>query len=123
VSATTALEQKAVVRPAVLAGRNIRPGRVVLHAFLIAMCALWIFPLFWAVYSSLRPISDTVTHGYVSLPAGGLSLENFKAFWTEADLPYYYANTLVIVVPSVVLILLLASMSHLHAPSSPGAST
>jgi multiple sugar transport system permease protein len=109
-SASTAVARMAADRPAVVAGRRLRPGRVILHGFLIAMTALWIFPLFWAVYSSLRPISDTVVHGYVSLPAGGLSLDNFKTFWTEADLPYFYANTLVIVIPSVILILLLASM-------------
>jgi multiple sugar transport system permease protein len=74
------------------------------------MTALWIFPLAWAVYSSLRPISDTVLHGYVSLPSGGLTFDNYKNFWTQADLPYYYANTLVVVVPAVILILLLASM-------------
>ncbi|HET7420963.1 MAG TPA: carbohydrate ABC transporter permease [Candidatus Dormibacteraeota bacterium] len=91
-------------------GRRIRPGRVLLHGFLIAMAALWIFPLLWAVYSSLRPISDTVLHGYVSLPTGGLTFANYQTVWGQADLPFYYANTLVVVVPAVVMILLLASM-------------
>jgi len=109
-SATTAVGRRATAIESIAVSRQFRPWRLILHAFLIAMTLLWIFPLFWAVYSSLRPIADTVTHGYVSLPAGGLSLDNFKTFWTEADLPYFYANTLVIVVPSVILILLLASM-------------
>jgi multiple sugar transport system permease protein len=95
---------------AVAAPRRIRPARVVLHGFLLAMVALWLFPLFWAVYNSLRPVSDTVMHGYLSWPTGGLSFDNFRTFWTQADLPYFYLNTLVIVVPSVVMILLLASM-------------
>jgi multiple sugar transport system permease protein len=95
---------------AVTAPRRIRPARVVLHGFLLAMVALWLFPLFWAVYNSLRPVSDTVMHGYLSWPTGGLSFDNFRTFWTQADLPYFYLNTLVIVVPSVVMILLLASM-------------
>ena len=56
------------------AARGIRPGRVALHGFLIAMTAVWLFPLFWAIYSSLRPISDTIQHGYLSWPSGGLSL-------------------------------------------------
>ena len=37
------------------ASRRIKPARVILHAFLIAMVALWLFPLFWAVFASLRP--------------------------------------------------------------------
>ena len=109
-SIASTLRRSATAGTAVTTQRRFRPGRVVLHALLIAMTALWFFPVFWAVYTSLRPISDTVVHGYVSLPTGGLSLENYKAFWTGADLPYFYANTLVIVVPSVILILLLASL-------------
>jgi len=86
-----------------------RPGRVVLHAFLIAMVALWLFPLLWAVYTALRPISDTVTHGYYSI-ASTLDLSNFTTVWTAAQMPQYYWNTLVIVVPGVILTLLISSM-------------
>jgi multiple sugar transport system permease protein len=89
--------------------RRIRPARIALQAFLIAMVALWLFPLLWAVYASLRPVSDTIFNGYLSWPKS-LSLNNYITFWTQADLPYFYLNTLVIVVPAVILTLLLASM-------------
>jgi len=89
---------------------GIRPARVLLHIFLIAMVVLWMFPLFWAIYSSLRPISDTIRNGYLSWPSGGLSLVNYRTVFVQADLPYYYLNTLVVVVPGVILTLLLASM-------------
>jgi multiple sugar transport system permease protein len=89
---------------------GIRPARVLLHIFLIAMVVLWLFPLFWALYSSLRPISDTIRNGYLSWPSGGLSLVNYQTVFQQADLPYYYANTLVVVVPAVILTLALASM-------------
>jgi multiple sugar transport system permease protein len=74
------------------------------------MVGLWLFPLFWAIYSSLRPISDTIRNGYLSWPSGGLSLVNYRTVFVQADLPYYYLNTLVVVVPGVILTLLLASM-------------
>ncbi|TMF05959.1 MAG: carbohydrate ABC transporter permease, partial [Chloroflexi bacterium] len=90
--------------------RRIRPARVALHAFLITMVVVWLFPLAWATYISLRPLSDTIQHGYVSLPSNGLSLVNYQSAWTQADLPYYYLNTLVVVIPGVALTLLLASM-------------
>ncbi len=90
--------------------RRARPWRVLLHAFLIVMVTLWIFPLAWAVYTSLRPISDTTFHGYLSWPVQGLSLVNYQNVWDQADLPYYYLNTLIVVVPAVILTLLLASM-------------
>ncbi len=92
---------------------RIRLSRVALHGFLLAMVVLWLFPLFWAVYNSLRPIQDTIQNGYLSWPAGGLSglsLVNYQNFWTQAELPYYYLNTLVVAVPGVILTLLLASM-------------
>src|SRR5256712_4563286 len=89
--------------------RRLRPARVVLQAFLIVVMALWLFPLFWAVYSSLRPIGDTISNGFVSWPTH-LNFDNYITVWTQADMPYFYLNTLVIVVPGVILTLLIASM-------------
>jgi multiple sugar transport system permease protein len=74
------------------------------------MVALWLFPLFWAVYSSLRPVSDTIRNGYLSWPTGGLSLVNYQTVFQQAELPYYYLNTFVVAAPAVILTLLLASL-------------
>ena len=87
-----------------------RPGKVVLHAFLILMAAVWLFPLAWAVYEALRPVSDTTLHGYLSLPTQGLTLGNFINAWSEASLPRYYLNTLLVAVPGVIITLLVASL-------------
>jgi multiple sugar transport system permease protein len=89
--------------------RRIRPARIALHIFLTAMVVLWLFPLFWAVFASLRPVGETITYGFVSWPKT-LNFNNYTTFWTEADLPYFYLNTFVIVVPGVILTLLIASM-------------
>ncbi len=89
--------------------RRVRPARVLLHAFLITTIGIWLFPLLWAVYSSLRPLSDTILNGYVSWPHT-LNLKNYTDVWVQAQIPYFYLNTLVVVVPGVILTLLLASM-------------
>jgi multiple sugar transport system permease protein len=89
--------------------RRLTVGRVVLHAFLIVMALGWLFPLAWPIYTALRPISDTMLHGYVSLPSR-LSLDNFISVWTQADMLHFFVNTMIIVVPGVLLTLLLASM-------------
>ncbi|MHB8611413.1 MAG: carbohydrate ABC transporter permease [Candidatus Dormibacteraceae bacterium] len=89
--------------------RRVRPARVLLHTFLILTVVVWLFPLFWAVYSSLRPLGDTILNGYVSWPRT-LNLKNYTDVWTQAQIPYYYLNTLVVVIPGVTLTLLLASM-------------
>jgi multiple sugar transport system permease protein len=96
---------RAVRRP-----KRVRPARIALHAFLIAMVLLWLFPIGWAVFTSLRSYGDTALHGYVSWPVNGFSLVNYQTMLNQADLGYYFLNTLVVAVPAVVLALLLASM-------------
>jgi multiple sugar transport system permease protein len=89
--------------------RRIRWGRAGLHLFLIAISLLWLFPLAYAVYTSLRPYSDTAERGYASLP-GVLNLDNYITAWNQAQIPHYFINTLIIVVPGVAIVIFLASM-------------
>lgn len=89
--------------------RRIRSGPVLLHGFLIVTAAIWLFPLLWGVYTSLRPYSETLRRGYVSLPSV-LNVDNFVNAWNQARLPLFYLNTLIVVVPAVIVTLLLASM-------------
>jgi multiple sugar transport system permease protein len=79
------------------------------HAFLIAIAVLWAFPLAWAIYTSLRPYGDTARLGYVSI-GGAYNFDNFVRAWDRAELPLHLFDTLVIVVPAMVLVLLFASM-------------
>ncbi|MFF5227885.1 carbohydrate ABC transporter permease [Dactylosporangium sp. NPDC000521] len=85
-----------------------RPWRVASQAFMIAMIALWLTPILFALYVALRPIADTNAHGYVSLPSG-LTLSNFRAAWTQSDMWRFFLNSLIVTVPAVVLTLFLAS--------------
>ncbi len=91
------------------ARRGLRPQRILLHAFLIATSLVWLFPIGWAVYTALRPYGDTAKYGYVSV-GGSYGFQNFIDAWTRVDIPKFFLNTLIIVVPAVVLTLLLASM-------------
>ncbi|HTZ43070.1 MAG TPA: hypothetical protein VMB79_04350, partial [Jatrophihabitans sp.] len=69
VPAAAELAPPAGTRPA---PRTRRP-RYGTHLFLVAMSVLWLAPLLWTLYTSLRPKSDTDRHGYFSL-AHGLTL-------------------------------------------------
>ncbi len=89
--------------------RRIRPRRVALYGFLVFMAVTWLFPLLWAVYTSLRSYADTQLHGYVSLPAS-ISVDNFTSAFTQGDFPQFYFNSLVVTVPGVIVTLLFASM-------------
>jgi multiple sugar transport system permease protein len=89
--------------------RGIRKGRVALHAFLITMTVIWLWPLAWAFLTALRPLSDTIKNGSWSWPTT-LNLNNFINGFQQANLGYYYLNTLIVVVPAVLITLLIASL-------------
>jgi multiple sugar transport system permease protein len=89
--------------------RPIRPRRLALYAFLSFMAVTWLFPLAWAVYTALRPYADTAQRGYISLP-GTLDANNFINAWNQANFPQFYLNSLIVAIPSVILVLFLASM-------------
>jgi multiple sugar transport system permease protein len=106
-TATTATSATAV-RPIVLRRRTPR-RRVLLYAFLTLMAATWLFPLLWAVYTALRPYSDTLARGYISV-AGTINFDNFVNAFTQAEFPKFFFNSLIIAIPSVILTLFIASM-------------
>jgi multiple sugar transport system permease protein len=88
-------------------GKDVRRG--MLHIFLIAMALLWLLPLAFAVYTSLRPREETDRLGYVSLPQT-LNFDNWFQAWEQAEMVKYFINTLIIVVPAVFIVLFLATM-------------
>ncbi len=88
-----------------------RLRRALLHAFLIFMSLVWLAPILWVLYTSLRPYADTGgdPRGYVSV-GGAYNLDNFFNSWTKGELVKYFVNTIIILIPAVILVLLLASM-------------
>ncbi|MGW5657959.1 carbohydrate ABC transporter permease [Streptomyces humi] len=87
----------------------IRPARVLLHTFLALTALAWLAPLLWAVFSAMRPYSETSERGYLSWPHT-LNFDNFKNAFTQSDMTHYFMNTLVIAVPAVLITLFLSSM-------------
>ena len=89
---------------------GIRPGRIAFHAFLVMMALIWLLPIAYAVYTSLRPYVDTARLGYFSI-GGSYNLENYVRAFTDGQLASYFVNTLIVVIPAVFFTLLLASMA------------
>jgi len=89
-------------------GRRVRPGRIVLHTFLALTALAWLVPILWAVYTSLRPYSETQSHGYLSW-AHTLNFSNFTAAWQQSGMLHFFWNTVLIAVPAVILTLLLSA--------------
>ena len=84
-------------------------GRLAAYIIMIGATILWITPIVWALFTALRPYSETSKYGYLSLPRH-LTLQNFKDAWTGGDMVHYFWNSVIITVPSVIICLFLASM-------------
>jgi multiple sugar transport system permease protein len=78
------------------------------HLFLGTVSILWLMPLLWAVFTSLRPYDETRTRGYLSWPHA-LSLHNFIDAWQQSGMAHYLWNSVLITVPAVLLTLLFAA--------------
>ncbi|MEV0277962.1 carbohydrate ABC transporter permease [Streptomyces sp. NPDC050610] len=89
---------------------RLRPGRLGLHAFLLTVSLAFLAPLLLAVYASLRPYEETAEHGYFSLPRH-LSLDYYRQAFSDSGMSRYFANSLLIAVPGVIITLFLASFT------------
>lgn len=79
------------------------------HIFLIVMAVMWLIPLLWSLFTALRPKADTDKYGYFSL-GGAFNFDNFVQAWTQGGFPKYFMNSLIITVPTIILVLLFSSM-------------
>lgn len=82
---------------------------IVAHVFVIVMAVLWVLPLLFTLYVSLRSEADTNQHGYFSL-AHSFTFSNFSEAWTQGQIFHYFLNSVKITVPAVALTLFFSSM-------------
>lgn len=88
---------------------RIKPMRIVLHTFLVAMAVAWLIPVVTAIYNSFRFYeSDTQVNGPFSAP-NDLTMQNYRDAWNVGHMGRTFFNTGFIVLPSLVLILTLSS--------------
>ena len=88
--------------------KPLRLGQFASQAFLICACVLWLLPICFALYIAVRPYSETQKYGYVSMPHH-LTLKNFSDAWSQSDMLHYFWNSVLITVPSVIIVLALAA--------------
>ncbi|HYO19736.1 MAG TPA: carbohydrate ABC transporter permease [Dermatophilaceae bacterium] len=83
--------------------------RIFSYVFLSITAFLWIIPLVWTLYTSLRPEADTNKYGYLST-GGSFNFDNFSQAWTQGMFATYFVNSAIITIPAVIITLFLASM-------------
>lgn len=90
-------------------GHGLKRPHYGTHIFLTVMAIMWMVPLGWALFTALRPKADTDKFGYFSL-GGAFNFDNFVQAWTQGGFPRYFANSLIITIPTIILVLLCSSM-------------
>ena len=70
---------------------------------------LWLVPIAGTIFASLRPFAETIRDGFFSWPHS-LTLDNYRNAWEQGDILRKYWNTVVILVPALVLTLFFSSM-------------
>src|SRR3954452_5431604 len=89
-------------------GGRRRAGRIAAQVFMFAAAILWLTPIVFAIYVSVRPESETNRLGYVSI-AHTLTFHNFTTAWQQSDMWRFFLNSVWITLPAVLITLLLAS--------------
>ena len=78
--------------------------------FICVFALVWIFPIVWTLWSSLRPYKEIRANGVLSAPES-IGLGNYGTAIERMDLPTYLWNSLVITAPAVFLTLLFGSVT------------
>lgn len=96
-------------RAAVANRRRAGTAQIAVYVLLTVLALVWLFPLVWAVYNSFRDYDYVLLNGYLSV--GGFTFSNYIDSWNIGGIPHYFLNSLIITVPSVLLILFFGSMA------------
>jgi ABC-type glycerol-3-phosphate transport system permease component len=81
---------------------------VMTHVALLVSGLAWLYPLFWALGSSLKSDDDFFTDGLNPMPSHFL-WANYLNAWQEASFGRYFMNTILITVGTVVITLVVTS--------------
>jgi multiple sugar transport system permease protein len=88
---------------------RVRLSRILHYAFILLTALLWLVPIAGTIFASLRPFAETIRDGFFSWPHT-VTLDNYRNAWEQGDILHKYWNTVVILVPALVLTLFFASM-------------
>jgi len=87
---------------------QLRKDRLI-SIFITIFAVAWLFPILWTLWSSLRPYSDVLSNGLLSMPSK-LSLDNYTEALRKMAVVKYFINTLIILIPSIFFILFFGSL-------------
>jgi len=81
----------------------------VISVFIFVFAIVWLLPIVWAVWTSLRPYQDIIENGVFSFPKH-LNLNNYVQAFKLMDIFRYLSNSFIVAIPAVFLTLFLGSL-------------
>ncbi len=95
-------------RPERLSARTIA-GQSILNLSLALWAVVVIFPMIWLVYTSFKTDQEIFFSPW-SLPES-IQWNNFERAWVEVHIGQYFINSMIVVIPSLILTLIISSMA------------
>ncbi len=77
---------------------------------LAVLSVLWLLPIVWTFYISLRPYEDTQSSESLLGWPKHLNFDNYTKAWQQSDFLHFFINSAIITIPAVIITLFLASL-------------
>ncbi len=90
--------------------RRRKRRHVVSYVVLSVLSVLWLLPIVWTFYISLRPYAETQSSESLLGWPKTLNFDNYTTAWQQSDFLHFFINSAIITIPAVVITLFLASM-------------
>ena len=80
-----------------------------ISAFIGFFALVWLFPILWTVWTSLRPYQDIIENGVFSKPEN-INFHNYTEAFRLMNILRYLANSFIVAIPGVFLTLFFGSL-------------
>lgn len=91
-------------------GRRRRRRHWVSYTVLTVLSVLWLIPILWTFYLSLRPYDETQSAESIFSRPKTLNFDNYVHAWQQSDFLHFFINSAIITIPAVLITLFLASL-------------
>lgn len=93
-----------------------RSGRKIMEGFgwyvlLILIAAITIYPFLWVFFTSFKGPNDAISSIPPQLIPGNPTLDNYLRVWNQLPVPYFFLNSIVVSVSTVILNLLVTGLA------------
>ncbi|NGP45372.1 carbohydrate ABC transporter permease [Bacillaceae bacterium SIJ1] len=78
------------------------------HAFLIALCFVWIYPFLWMISASFKTQNEFFEKGLSLIPES-FQLDNFIRAWNEGNFGQYFSNSIIVTIATILIVLFITA--------------